>query len=247
MTKFHLHRSSIDRIKQVNICCHSNTFIMATKAFTDLPHCIHEPNLTFTTIIILELFTIMVSKCRYSLFSNTLLAELAYNNLLLWHFQLFIFPSIVRVSQLCLGLTLLLKCSVQTFGLDSRLLVLLDRFDRFILFWLGFQFARSVTSCVPLCKSFEHMLRTSVPFHRSFERTFFVASQGSTWLVKIFLRCHENFAHDQQKINHTQAELVYSSETDRQKKHGRGRRVRNAGSACRVVLKQQMRNLNKGH
>ena len=33
MTKFHLHRGSINRIKQVNICCHSNNIIMATKLF----------------------------------------------------------------------------------------------------------------------------------------------------------------------------------------------------------------------
>ena len=46
---------------------------------------------------------------------------------------------------------------------------------------------------------------------------FFIASQGSTRLVKIFLNCHENFGHTQQKNNQTQAELVFSSETDKQK------------------------------
>ena len=40
-----------------------------------------------------------------------------------------------------------------------------------------FQFAfltltRSDPSCVPLCKSFEHMWQTRVPFHKSFERQF---------------------------------------------------------------------------
>ena len=40
-----------------------------------------------------------------------------------------------------------------------------------------FQFAlltltRSDSSCVPLCKSFEHVWQTSVPFHKSFERQF---------------------------------------------------------------------------
>ena len=69
----------------------------------------------------------------------TLLAELAYNNLLFQHFQLFIFPSVVCVSQISLGLTLLLKCRVQKLGLDSRSLVLFDWIDRFIVFWRDFQ------------------------------------------------------------------------------------------------------------
>ena len=63
---------------------------------------------------------------------STLLAELAYTYLLLRHVQLFIFPSVARVNQLCLGLTLLLQCCILKVGLDSRLPVL---FDRFILFW----------------------------------------------------------------------------------------------------------------
>ena len=103
---------------------------------------------------------------KFNLFiwKTTLLAEFAYDNLLLRHFQLFIFPSVVRVSQHCLGLTLLSKCRVQKLELDSRpsvlfdwLLrldsrpsVLFDWFGRFILFWY-------VQSCVPLCESFEHM------------------------------------------------------------------------------------------
>ena len=64
---------------------------------------------------------------------DTLLAELVYNNLLLRHFQLFMFPSVVCVNQLSLGLTLLLKCRVQKPGLDSRPPVLFDRFHQFIL------------------------------------------------------------------------------------------------------------------
>ena len=55
------------------------------------------------------------------MFSFTVLAELGYNNLLLRHFQLFIFPSVVCVNQLCLGFTLHLKCRAQKLGLDSRL------------------------------------------------------------------------------------------------------------------------------
>ena len=54
-------------------------------------------------------------------------------------FPTFIFPSVVRVSQLCLGLTFLLKCRVQKLGLNSRPSVLFDRFDRFILFWRDVQ------------------------------------------------------------------------------------------------------------
>ena len=106
---------------------------------------------------------------------STMLAELAYNNLLFRHFQLFIFSSVVCVSQLCLGLTLLLKCRVHKLGQDYRLLVLFDRFDRFILFWRDLKFARSI----PLCKSFRTYgtKKRSIP---SFERTFFIASQGST-------------------------------------------------------------------
>ena len=70
----------------------------------------------------------------------TLLAEFACNNLLPRHFQLFfILPSVIPVSDLCLGLTLLLKCRVQKLRLDSRPPVLFDQFDRFILFWRGFQ------------------------------------------------------------------------------------------------------------
>ena len=88
----------------------------------------------------------------------TLLAELAYNNLFLRHFQLFIFPSVIRVSQLCLGFTLVLKCRIQKLGLDFRLPELFDQFDRFILFWRDFKFARNVPSYIPLiCKSFEHL------------------------------------------------------------------------------------------
>ena len=49
----------------------------------------------------------------------TLLAELAYYNLFLQHFQLFIFPSVICVSQLCLGFTLVLNCHIQKLGLDS--------------------------------------------------------------------------------------------------------------------------------
>ena len=39
----------------------------------------------------------------------------------------------------------------------------------------------------------------------------------STSFAKIFLRCHENFVRAQQKNNQTQAELVFSSETNQQK------------------------------
>ena len=85
----------------------------------------------------------------------TLLAELAYNNLR--HFRLCIFPSVICVSQLCLGFTLVLNCHIQKLGLDSRLPVVFDWFDRFILFWRNFKFSRSVPSYIPLiCKSFEH-------------------------------------------------------------------------------------------
>ena len=42
------------------------------------------------------------------------------------------------------------------------------------------------------------------------------------WLVKIFLSCHEKFAHAQHKNNQTHAELVFSSETDLQKKTSKG-------------------------
>ena len=83
---------------------------------------------------------------------SSLLAELTYNNLLLRHFQLSIFTLVHCVNHLCPALTLPLKCRVQKLGLESRLPVLFDWFDRFILFWREFQFARSVPSCVLLCK-----------------------------------------------------------------------------------------------
>ena len=66
---------------------------------------------------------------------------------------------------------------------------------------------------------------------------FFIANQGSTWLAKTFLHCHENFAHAQQKNNQTQAELVFSSETDWQKNNiEEGGEWGNAGSACKVAF-----------
>ena len=163
--------------------------------------------------------------------SSTLLAELAHNNLLLRYFQLFIFPSVVLVSQLCLGLTLLWSAA-------SRNLDWIPDFQCSLTGLTGL-FSFSVTS--NLREAFHHVFHyvnlsniCNVPFHISFERMFFIASQGSTWLAKIFLRCHENFAYAQQKNNQTQAELVFSSKTDQQKNIKEGGEWRSAGSACRV-------------
>ena len=114
----------------------------------------------------------------HHLFSNV--AELAYNNLLLRHFQPFIFSSVLRVSQLCLGLTLLLKCRVQKLGLDFRPSVPFDLFDQLILFWY-------VPSCVPLCESFEHMQGTSIPFHNPLKVHFFIVVKGQIDRLKYLL------------------------------------------------------------
>ena len=127
--------------------CHGNLVTIATRYVTDANRPI-KPSYQIWTQYDSRQRSYKVKCIRLRLI--TLIAELAYNNLFLRHFQLFIFPSVIRVSQLCLGLTLVLKCHIQKLGLDSRLPVLFDRFDRFILFWRDFKFARSVPSCIPL-------------------------------------------------------------------------------------------------
>ena len=56
-------------MKQISFCCHGNIFINANKNLYKpcLVHCICEPNLTFMAFMLLELFTIMLSKCSYTL------------------------------------------------------------------------------------------------------------------------------------------------------------------------------------
>ena len=64
------------------------------------------------------------------------------------------------------------------------------------------------------------------------------------------MRCHDNFAHAQQKENQTQAELVFSSETDRHKNNiEEGGERGNVGSACRIVraLKRYLNEKNLIH
>ena len=59
MTEFHLHRGSVEIIKQVNICCHGS---IKTFCNSSLAHCLNKPNFVFMRIIILDLFTSMISK-----------------------------------------------------------------------------------------------------------------------------------------------------------------------------------------
>ena len=53
-------------IQQFGICCHGSSFTTAAKVFTSsvFAHYIHQPNLSFNALTILELFRIMLSKSR---------------------------------------------------------------------------------------------------------------------------------------------------------------------------------------
>ena len=61
MVKFYLYRRSNDRIKQVTVCCHSNNIYGATKIFQS-PASLNA-SMNLRTLIILELFIIMLSEC----------------------------------------------------------------------------------------------------------------------------------------------------------------------------------------
>ena len=44
--------------EQLSVCCHVNNFTTATKIFTS-SDCVHQPNLSFKALMILELFRII--------------------------------------------------------------------------------------------------------------------------------------------------------------------------------------------
>ena len=61
-----------------------------------------------------------------------------------------------------------------------------------------FQFAfltltRSDPSCVPLCKSFEHVWQTSVPFHKPFERQFLYSHSISSNPHVLLAEAHNKY------------------------------------------------------
>ena len=64
MAKACVNSMSIYGIKHVSVCCHSYSSTTPAKHFYKFyfTHCIHQQKLSFTALIILELFRIMLSK-----------------------------------------------------------------------------------------------------------------------------------------------------------------------------------------
>ena len=63
---FHFISTLINRIRQINVCCHGYRFTMATKiSTTSISNTVYVPILNLIAFIVIELFTIISWKCRH--------------------------------------------------------------------------------------------------------------------------------------------------------------------------------------
>ena len=70
LTNVYVGKMSIYGIKQFSVCCHGSNFNMAAKPTFCFTHCIHQPNLSFMALMILELCRMVFFKYPKTSLSN---------------------------------------------------------------------------------------------------------------------------------------------------------------------------------